>query len=70
MSFFDKLEEIREKPVEKKRRILFFSMAISMAIIIILWASFVTFQDEPEKSGSSGPSPWEVIKNSFENVRR
>jgi len=65
VNFFDKLEEIRQKPVETRRRILVLTLFLSMALVIGLWLSLLKFGGTAAKSASAGPRPWEVIKGTF-----
>ena len=65
MSFFEKLEDIRQRPAGARKRILFFSMIISMSVIITLWIGLLKYDGSKETS-QNGPSPWQVIKNTFD----
>ena len=69
MSFFEWLENLRQKPVEKRRRILFLSMVVSMAVIIIIWVGLLKYQNNDNARANRGPSPWQVIKNTFDTSK-
>ena len=66
MDVFEKLEEIRRKPMEKKRRILFFGLTVSMALVIMLWIGVLKYQNRDQGAAANkGLNPWSVIKNTF-----
>lgn len=65
-SIFEKLEGLRQEPVEKRRRILFATLTVSMAIVIVIWVGTLKYQNSGENAQSSrGPSPWQVVRNMF-----
>lgn len=66
MSFFDKLEEIRQRPIETRRRILALTLFLSMALVIGLWLSLLKSGTAAAKPASAGPKPWKVIKETFQ----
>jgi len=68
MGIFEKLEEIRERPREARRKLLFIWMAISMTVVIILWIGILKLGGSENKDSSSGPSPLEVLKNGFNQL--
>jgi len=43
-------------------------MAISMAVVIILWIGILKLGGSENKDSSSGPSPLEVLKNGFNQL--
>lgn len=65
MSIFTKLEEIRERPVEERRKILFISTTIVMLFVIALWLSLLKFQSSPNNGENNTARPWEVLKKAF-----
>ena len=70
MSIFNKLELIREKSVETRRRILFLTLALSMIVVITIWISLLKLgADNDSKEEVAGPSPWDVLKNTFNTSR-
>lgn len=71
MNFFEKLEEIRQRPIESRRRILLVSLALSMTAVIAIWLGTMKLENSgSEKISDSGPSPWEVLKNTFESSKK
>ncbi len=71
MAFFDKLEKLRERPVHERKRVLFVSMAISMAAVIAIWFSLLKFSaSESKEPAIKAPSPWQVIKNIFDTSKK
>lgn len=68
MGIFEKLEEIRERPVAQRRKLLVIWMAISMAVVIVLWIGILKLGGA-EKKTDNGPSPFEVLKRGMESIR-
>jgi predicted PurR-regulated permease PerM len=68
MSFFERLEELRKKPEETRRRILAISLTVLMFAVVILWLSTIRIglKTEEKKSSVSAPSPLKVLKESFQ----
>lgn len=66
MGVFEKLEQIREKPVAMRRRLLFIWMAISMTVVIILWIGILRLEGSDQKPQEKGPNPFEILKKGFE----
>lgn len=62
MGIFEKLEEIREKPIAARKKLLFIWMVVSMAIVIILWIGILKFGGSENKTSNTVPSPLEVLK--------
>ncbi|OGF68796.1 hypothetical protein A3H65_03490 [Candidatus Giovannonibacteria bacterium RIFCSPLOWO2_02_FULL_45_14] len=68
MGIFEKLEQIREKPREVRKKLLIMWMTISMTVVIILWIGILKFGRSEDNNSASGPSPLEVLKNGFNNL--
>ncbi|OGF65952.1 hypothetical protein A3I27_04875 [Candidatus Giovannonibacteria bacterium RIFCSPLOWO2_02_FULL_43_11b] len=68
MGIFEKLQEIREKPVAARKKLLFTWMAISMTIVIVLWIGILKFDESENKASDNGPSPFEVLKKGFNQL--
>lgn len=67
MGFFEKLEELRQKPEGAKRRIVFAIVSFLMVLVILLWVETLSFERTTKnQSYNEGPRPWEVLKKTFE----
>lgn len=69
MGIFEKLQEIREKPVAARKKLLFTWMAVSMAVVIILWIGILKLAGRKDNASADGPSPFDVLKNGFDQLK-
>jgi len=69
MSFVDKIENLQKKPEVIRRRVLFFTVAAVMFIIISLW--IVTLKYSPKNSenqDNASVSPFNVLSGLFKET--
>lgn len=64
MSLFEYLEKLRGKPERERRRIAVIAVSIITGIIIVGWASSLSFQN-PERETQKGLGPLQVIGKTF-----
>ncbi len=65
MNFFDYLEKIQKKPEAARKRILFFTVAIIMAVIVFLWLNDLQYSLSDKKENKKTPGPFSIFKTSI-----
>lgn len=68
MSFLDKIENLQKKPESIRRRVLFFSVATIMFIVIISWVFTLKFSFRDNKQEEFNSTPFWVLGSLLEDT--
>lgn len=63
MSLMDKIEDLQKKPEPVRKKILFFSMAVIIFIIIVVWISIFKISLKTKEQNQADYAPLKVFKN-------
>lgn len=64
MNFFDYLDKVQKKPEAARKRILFFTVTIIMAIIVFLWLNDLKYSMFDNQEKNKAPGPFSIFKTS------
>lgn len=77
MDFLDKIEEIQQKPVQVRKRILIVSVGLTMVIIIGAWLAIMsrtlavnTSSKDLDKNQNSAMTPFSLLSNQFKGLSK
>lgn len=65
----DKIENLQKKPESYRRKVLFFSLIIIMAVIISIWIFTLNLSPSEEKIHTVSFSPIQVLGEDFNNLK-
>jgi len=69
MPLMDKIENLQKKPESYKKKVLFFSLIIIMAVIISVWIFTLSLSSSEKNSQIISSSPMQVLKEDFNNLK-
>ena len=63
MSLVDKIENLQKKPESVRRRVLFFSVMVTMFLIITIWVSTLKISSKDDQKVEASYTPVDIFNN-------
>lgn len=67
----DKIENLQQKPESYRKKVLFASLTIIMALIVVVWVSAfnLSLSEKQKEEVVSSAAPLEVLKGDWDNLK-
>lgn len=71
MGLLDKIENLQKKPESYRKKVLFATLSVAMALIVFVWVSTfnLSLSEKQKEEVVSSAAPLEVLKGDWDNLR-